>query len=35
METVLWAINLVAVVYLCYWGWMQDGGRGGNKKKEK
>ena len=24
METVLWAVNMVAVVYLCFWGVAQD-----------
>lgn len=32
METILWAINLVAVVYLCLWGIRQDGGLRGKKK---
>lgn len=32
METILWAANLVAVVYLCYWAWKQDGGLRGKKK---
>lgn len=26
METLLWALDLLAVVYLCYWGLKQDGG---------
>ena len=26
METILWALDLFAVVYLCYWGLKQDGG---------
>lgn len=25
METILWAVDLCAVVYLCYWGLKQDG----------
>ncbi len=32
METVLWAINMVAVVYCCFWALKQDGGR---KKKDR
>lgn len=26
METILWALDLVAVVYLCFWALRQDGG---------
>ena len=24
MESILWSINLLAVVYLCFWGLRQD-----------
>ncbi len=33
METILWACDLLAVVYLCYWGLKQDGA--GPRKKNK
>ncbi len=28
METLLWAFNLLAVVYLCFWALRADGGAG-------
>lgn len=31
METLLWAMDLVAVVYLCFWALKQDGGLKKNK----
>lgn len=33
METVLWAIDLLAVVWACRWALRQDGGLKGDKKK--
>lgn len=35
METILWAINLVAVAYLCFWALRQDGGWKSNSDKLK
>ena len=35
METVLWAIDLIAVVYLCFWAWKQDGGLKNKNNKVK
>ena len=26
METILWALDLLAVVYVCRWAYMADGG---------
>ncbi len=26
METILWALDLCAVVYVCRWAYLQDGG---------
>ena len=34
METVLWAIDLIAVVYLCFWALKQDGGLKNNKNNK-
>jgi hypothetical protein len=34
METLLWAIDLIAVVYLCHWAWKQDGGQDRNKNNK-
>ena len=33
METVLWALDLVSVVWLCFWALKQDGGMPAKKKK--
>ena len=33
METILWALNLLAVVYLCFWALREDGALPGKKKK--
>jgi hypothetical protein len=33
METLLWAVDLVAVVYLCFWAVAQDSGKPPKKKK--
>ena len=35
METVLWAANLVAVIYLCFWGVAQDSDKPPKKPKGK
>ena len=35
METILWAIDIVAVVYLCVWALRQDGGLPIKKFKDK
>jgi hypothetical protein len=35
METILWACNLLAVVYLCFWALAQDGGLPRKKDKKK
>jgi len=35
MESVLWACNLLAVVYLCFWALSQDGGLPRKKDKKK
>jgi hypothetical protein len=35
METLLWACNLLAVVYLCFWALRQDGGLPPKKDKVK
>ncbi len=35
METILWALDLVAVVFLCIWALRQDGGLPPKKKKAK
>ncbi len=35
METLLWAIDLVAVVYLCYWAVAQDSNKPKKKAKGK
>jgi hypothetical protein len=35
METLLWGIDLLAVVYLCYWALKQDGGTAQKKKEGK
>lgn len=35
METILWACNLLAVVYLCFWALGQDGGLPRKKDKKK
>lgn len=35
METLLWALDLVAVVYLCIWALRQDGGLPAKKDKAK
>ena len=35
METLMWALDLVAVVYLCYWGLRQDGALPSKKTKGK
>ena len=32
METLLWAMDLIAVVYLCFWAFKQDGGVKKNTK---
>lgn len=34
METILWALDLVAVVFLCIWALRQDGGMQTKKKKK-
>lgn len=35
METILWACNLLAVVYLCFWALREDGGLPARKKDKK
>lgn len=35
MESVLWACNLLAVVFLCFWALRQDGGLPRKKDKKK
>ena len=35
METILWALDLVAVVFLCIWALRQDGGMASKKHKVK
>jgi hypothetical protein len=35
METILWACDLVAVVYLCLWALRADGGMPSKKNKGK
>jgi hypothetical protein len=35
METILWAVNLLAVVWLCFWALRQDGGLPRKKDKVK
>ena len=35
METLMWALDLVAVVYLCFWALRQDGGLPSKKPKGK
>ena len=35
METLLWALDLVAVVYLCVWALRQDGGLPDKNNKAK
>jgi hypothetical protein len=35
MESLLWALDLFAVVYLCFWGIRQDSDKPNNKKKGK
>jgi hypothetical protein len=35
METLLWAVNLLAVVYLCFWALRADGGLPRKKDKVK
>jgi hypothetical protein len=35
METILWALNLCAVVALCFWGLREDGGLPRKKDKVK
>lgn len=35
MESLLWALNLAAVVYLCFWALRTDGALPGKNKKEK
>ena len=35
METILWALDLVAVVLLCIWALRQDGGLPAKKNKAK
>ena len=35
METILWACNLLAVVYLCFWALRQDDGLPTKKDKVK
>lgn len=35
METILWACNLLAVVYLCFWALREDGALPKKKKKVK
>jgi hypothetical protein len=35
METILWALDLVAVVVLCIWALRQDGGLPPKKNKAK
>lgn len=34
METILWALDLVAVVFLCVWALRQDGGIPSKKNKK-
>jgi hypothetical protein len=34
METILWALDLVAVVFLCIWALRQDGGMPSKKNKK-
>lgn len=34
METVLWALNLLAVAYLCFWALRADGALPSKKKKK-
>jgi len=37
METILWCLDLVGVVYLCYWALREDRrtSGGGNEKEER
>ena len=35
METVIWALNLLAVVYLCFWALKQDTPKPENKTGKK
>lgn len=35
METALWALDLIAVVYLCFWAVARDSERPGVKSKDK
>jgi hypothetical protein len=35
MESLLWACNLLAVVYLCFWALREDGGMRSRKKDKK
>jgi hypothetical protein len=35
METVLWALNLMAVVYLCFWALREDSPARDKKMREK
>lgn len=35
METILWALNLLAVVYLCFWALREDGALPKKTKKVK
>lgn len=35
METVLWAVDLLALIYLCFWALRQDGGLPAKKDKAK
>ena len=35
MESLLWALDLVAVVYLCFWAVAQDTVKPGAKREDK
>jgi hypothetical protein len=35
MESLLWALDLIAVIYLCIWALRQDDAESGKKKKSK
>jgi len=35
METILWALNLVAVVYLCLWALREDKKSGSDTERDR
>jgi hypothetical protein len=35
METFLWGLDLIAVVFLCHWALRQDGAQGKQQGKKK